>query len=68
MEWQIKKNNNSKMNMDIQQQNYFFVNAIQRWYIFFIKSIITHVIEITTLLFTYFAYIFSAINFQFYSM
>ena len=35
MEWQIKKNNNSKMNMDIQQQNYFFVNAIQRWYIFF---------------------------------
>ena len=27
------------MNMDIQQQNYFFVNATQRWYIFFIKSI-----------------------------
>ena len=26
--------------MDIQQQNYLFVNAIQRWYIFFIKSII----------------------------
>ena len=30
------------MNMDIQQQNYFLVNAM-RWYIF-IKSIITYVI------------------------
>lgn len=53
------------MNMDIQQQNYFFVTAIQRWYIFFIKPIITHVIEITILLFTYFTHIFSAINFYF---
>ena len=31
--------------MDIQQQNYLFVNAMQRWFLFFIKSIVTHFIK-----------------------